>query len=194
MIVPNSNVYFAKCFTVDGVDMGVVKVGLSYRPEKRMAGVRTGQPFLCEVICSAPGDMFVEYFCHMWLNKDRVSGEFFRSSPTVMKLIEDVKKTGRLPFPIKFAGREGSFVDLDLQAYMERNSISFRDIEKSAGVSCHGYKKMLAERRCGNRRFLAALAVTAVRKGLTIHWARDFKPTPVSIVPTPIDEREGVAA
>lgn len=176
MILPDSSVYFATCTTVDGVDMGVVKIGLSYDPAERMKMLAATEPFQCELICSTPGDMFLEYFVHMWLNEYRVAGEYFRKSPELDRLIHSVKKTGKLPFPIKFVSKEGTFVDLDAAQYMARTGITFRDIERSTGVSGQHHKKLLEKRPCGNRRFLAALAVTAVRKGLTIRWSRDFKP------------------
>lgn len=176
MIVPNSNVYFADCETVDGIDMGVVKVGLSHKPEERVRMVTTTEPFICKLVCHTPGDMFLEYFCHMWLNNDHVAGEYFRRSDEVKRLIASIKDTGSLPFPIEFVEPEGFFIHLDVAGYMDRNGISFRDVEKATGITTQHYRKILAKKKCGNRRLLAAVSVAAVKKGLTVHWARDFKP------------------
>lgn len=176
MIVPNSHVYFAKCETVDGIDMGVVKIGLSHDPVQRMKMLGANEPFRCELICHTPGDMFLEYFCHMWLKAEHVAGEYFRHSEEVDRLVASVQSKGKLPFPIKFVGKEGFFIHLDVAGYMDRNGITFRDIEKATGVNTQNYRKLLEKQSYGNRRFLAAVAVTAVKKGLTVHWARDFKP------------------
>lgn len=175
MIVPKSRVYFAKCDTVFGLDMGVVKVGLSHSPMDRVKAVSNG-PFVCSLICDTPGDMFLEHFCHMWLHKDRIGGEYFKHSVEVTRLVDSIIETGSLPFPIKFVQPEGVFVELDVASYMDAKGISFRDIEKASGVSCQRYRKVLEKQRYGSRKFLAALAVTAVKHGHTIKWSRDFKP------------------
>lgn len=177
MIKPGSEVYFADCHTVDGADMGVIKVGLSYRPMRRVKMVTVTEPFVCELICHTPGDMFIEYFCHMWLKDYHVAGEFFRKSVETDRLIKSIKDTGKLPFPIKFVSAEGLFSQLDVVGYMENNGISLADVERATGITTQHYKKVLEKARSGNRRLLAAVAVTAVKKGLTIHWARDFKPS-----------------
>lgn len=176
MIKPESNVYFARCVTIDGVDMGAVKVGLAYDVDQRVSAVGANAPYKCELICSTPGDMFLEYFVHMWLREDAISGEYFKHGTEAARLIDAVQKTGKLPFPIKFVSGEGWFADNDCVAYMERKGITFADINKHSGVTVDHYKKLVEKQRCGNRRFLAALAVTAVKMGHTIHWSRDFKP------------------
>lgn len=176
MIIPNSYVYFAECETIAGVNMGVFKIGVAHNPESRVKSVTANEPFFCNLVCFTPGDMFLEYFCHMWLKADHVAGEYYRDSEELQRIIRSIKDTGSLPFPIKLVEPEGMFIHLDVVSYMDRNGISFRDIEKATGLSSQHYKKMLEKQPCGNRRFLAAVAVTAVRRGITVHWARDFKP------------------
>ena len=176
MIRPNSNVYFAKCFTHNGVDMQMIKVGLSYQPDIRADYLRSEMPFKFELLCSTPGDMFVEYFVHIWLREHKVSKEYFAQCEETDRIIKHVKTTGKLPFPIKFVSKEGMFSELRPLNYMAKHGISFREIEQLSGVSTQHHKKRLEKEPAGNRRFLAALAVTAVKKGLTINWARDFRP------------------
>lgn len=46
-----------------------------------------------------------------------------------------------------------------------------------AGARAQTYRKLIEREPCGNRRFLAALAVAAVRRGLSVTWTRDFVPS-----------------
>jgi hypothetical protein len=177
MNVDKSDLYFASCTTVDGIDLGVIKIGLSHKPLKRMRELTVNEPFVCELICTTPGDIFLEYFCHMWLDSDRVAGEYFKKSPEMERMIASIQQTGKLPFPIEFTSEEGTFIHLDVTRFMRVKGISFRDVEDMTGLNAFYYKKMVEERKHGSRRFLAALAVTAVKKGHKILWARDFRPS-----------------
>ncbi|WP_127524051.1 hypothetical protein [Mesorhizobium sp. Z1-4] len=178
MIVSGSYVYFASCHALDGYDLGVVKIGLSHEPGKRLGSVRMNTPFRLRFVCSAPGDMFYEFFVHMWLRATRVTGEYFAKSDELTRIVDHVKTTGRLPFPIKEVPGDVQFKLLRPLDFMQRHRISFRDLEKEAGVTTQSYRRLLERAPEGNRRFLAALAVTAVRRGLSIEWPRDFIPSP----------------
>lgn len=177
---PDSNVYFADCTTITGVDMGVVKIGVSHAVEKRVEAVAVNQPFKMQLICHTPGDLFLEYFVHMWLWKDRVSGEFFRRSDEMDRIIAGIQKNGRLPFAVTRTGEQINFCENDCPAYMARMNISFKDIEVHAGIGTQHYRKLLETHKSGNRRFLAALAVASVKMGNRINWVRDFRPPPLS--------------
>lgn len=171
----NGKVYFAGCYAPDGYDMKVVKIGCANDPAKRVQMVQTGQPFECRLLAQMPGDTFMEYFVHMWLRQDHISGEFFHHRDETRRLIDFVSERGRHPFPIDWRAPEGGFKTLDVVQFMGRHEITLRDVRKIAGVTCFGYDAMLKKDRCGNRRFLAALAVTAVRKGIRLRWPTDFR-------------------
>lgn len=171
----DGKVYFAGCYAPDGYDMRVVKIGCAGDPEKRVKSVKVGQPFECRLLTWMPGDIFMEYFVHFWLRADHLTGEFFRWRGETARVIEHVRQFGTHPFPIRWTGPEGTFSSLDLVAFMERNGISLDDVRKESRVACKGYETMLAKERCGNRRFLAALSVTAIRRGIPLNWPRDFQ-------------------
>lgn len=178
----DSNVYFADCIAINGVDMGVVKIGLSHDVHKRVEAVAVNQPFKCKLICYTPGDLFLEYFVHMWFWKDRVSGEFFRRSDELCRVMDAVQMEGRLPFAVTRKGRDINFCENDCVGYMKRMGISFKDIERHAGVTTQHYQKLLEKQGYGNRRFLAALAVASVKMGNSINWVRDFRPSMLEAV------------
>lgn len=172
----NGKVYFAGCYAPDGYDVKVVKIGCADNPEERVKSVQTNQPYDCRLLAQMPGDMFMEYFVHMWLRPDHITSEFFHHRDETARLIRFAADHGRHPFPIEWVAPEGWFTSLDLIQFMDRHGISLADIRKTAGVTCNGYEALLKKERCGNRRLLAALAVTAVRKGIRIRWPSDFQP------------------
>lgn len=169
--------YFAKCLAPDGYDLNVVKIGCAEKPEKRIKSVATNQPFTCELVATAPGGMFLEHFTHMWLRNHKLTGEFFHNRGEVAELMEYVRKHGRHPFPISFRGPEGWFKTLDLVHFMDKFGISMRDVSKTAGVTFSSYDALLKREQCGNRRLLAAVSVTAVRRGFHITYPADFRPS-----------------
>jgi hypothetical protein len=172
----DGKVYFAGCYAPDGYDMRVVKIGCAGDPAQRVQSVQTGQPFDCRLLTQMPGDMFMEYFIHMWLRSDHISGEYFHHRGKTADLIRHVISHGTHPFSISWTAPDGWFRTLDLVQFMDRHAISLKDIRKAAGVTCAGYETLLKKERCGNRRFLAALAVTAVRRGIRLNWPADFRP------------------
>lgn len=176
MIKPDSHVYFARCYNHAGVDMQTIKIGLSNDPDRRVASLGFELPFTFEMLCTTPGDMFLEYFVHMWLKGHKISREYFKDCEEIARIVDHVKRKGRLPFPIKRVGREGAFIHLRPTEYMDRKGITFTDIEYNTGIGGERYEKLLQTTPHGNRRFLAALSVTAVKMGHKIEWARDFNP------------------
>jgi hypothetical protein len=171
----NGKVYFGKCFSLDGYDLKVVKIGCAGNPEQRVRQVQTGQPFRVELAAFMPGDMFLEFFIHMWLREEAVSGEFFRLGSETARLLDHVKETGTHPFPIIWSEPEGWFKTLDVVQFMGRHDITLSEVRKLSGATCKAYDVLLKKERCGNRRFLAALAVAAVKKGIQIDWPKDFR-------------------
>ncbi len=175
------NVYFAGCYAPDGYDMKVVKIGCANDPAQRVQMVQTGQPFDCRLLAQMPGDTFMEYFVHMWLRDERISGEYFHMRGKTIELVNYVARHGRHPFPIEKVGPEGWFTTLDLVQFMDRHDIDLADVKKHAGITCNGYEALLKREKCGNRRFLAALCVTAVKRGISIAWPTDFRDQDVPI-------------
>lgn len=175
---PKSHVYFARCISWNGADLDAIKIGLSVWPQHRVRAVASQQPFVCELIGQFPGDMFAEYFVHMWLRQHKLGGEFFKAEGEVLRLADHARKTGELPFPIfeENPNRPWTFQAIRIDDYMERHSITFDDIEADAGVAGDYHRKHFARGGGPNRRFLAALAVCAVKRGLEVHWPLDFIP------------------
>lgn len=168
-------VYFAKCFLTDGRDMDAVKIGCATYPEHRIKSVAANQPFRVELVTHMPGDMFMEHFLHMWLRGDRISGEFFHLRGETHRILQHVMQHGTHPFPIRWTAPEGTFATLDVVQFMERHGISVDQVRTASGTRLRSYEAILKNERCGNRRFLAALAVTAVKRGVEIDWPNDFR-------------------
>jgi len=167
-------VYFARCIAHDGYDLKVWKIGSSMDPETRASQVGYNSPFRCVVEATAPGNLFHEFFCHFWLRQWGTGGEFFRDCEEIRRIVGYMKANDTLPFSIKNVGGEGDWRTIRPAEFMERHGISFKDIADLSGTSRMHYQNLLKTKPSGNRRFLAALCVTAVRKGVTIKWPRDF--------------------
>lgn len=174
-VYPDSSVYFAKCVALDGYDLKATKIGLSHDPEKRIPQVAAGQPFKCELIASVPGNLYLEYFLQIWLRGECLGGEFFYGEETT-RITEYARKYGRTPFRVKEGREDIYFSKIDCLDYMARHGITFKDISKHSGVYAERYNDLLKREPWGNRRFLAALSVTAVKKGIPVKWPHDFLP------------------
>jgi len=177
--IPNSSVYFAKCIAANGMDMDCIKIGLSHEPVDRVVSVSIQLPFSCELIASVPGDVFLEHFVHMWLRSHKVGGEYFHARGEVLQIAEYARQHGKLPFKVYETG-EDNWHRVDVPSYMSKHGITFKEVERLSGVTAGLYRKLIERKPCGNRRFLAALAVTAIKRGLSVTWQRDFIPSRVA--------------
>jgi len=175
MILPESSIYFAKCITADGLDMNAVKIGISHGFTTRLKAIETNLPFNCEFLCSIDGDIFVEYFLHFWFRDHRLGGEYFRYTDELRSMVSFILETGKLPLPLKIHDHEYELDGIDCVAFMQSRGITFADISLNSGIVASRYEGLLQKQPCGNRRFLAALAVTAVRMGMSIIWPDDFR-------------------
>lgn len=180
MIRHPGHVYFARCVAANGADMEAIKIGLSYDPPARIASVGSLLPFTCEFIGSTPGCLFAENFIHMWLREEAIGGEYFHARGETLRVADHVARTGELPPDMRAIQiADETIVDfrtVEPSTFMHRHKITFEDTEKLAGVGADYHRKLIERKPKGNRRFLAALAVTAVRKGRSVYWPRDFQP------------------
>lgn len=173
----NSEVYFARCVGWNGADLGAIKIGVAFEPASRVLSVCSQLPFECELVTSVPGDLFVEFFVHMWLRQQRLGGEYFKAEGETLRVMEHAKQHGALPFPLfETTAGNWSFAGLDVKGFMDRHGISFKEVERLSGISPNHYSKVFERTGTLNRRGFAALAVAAVKRGLSVHWPRDFMP------------------
>lgn len=176
MILPNSSIYFARCIGWDGTDMHAFKIGMSHVPDERTAAISSQLPFACEIVATAPGDLFVEGVVHMWLRNHKLGGEYYKAEGETLVLVEFAKRHGRLPFPITHDGNTYSLADVDIKSFMEKHGLDFDEVERLAGVSAGYYRKLFDDGTRFNRRFLAAVAVSVMRRGFSVQWPLDFIP------------------
>jgi hypothetical protein len=69
-----SNVYFILS------EAGLIKIGLSDNPKKRLSQLQTGSPYHLRLIHQMPGNEELEKFFHEYFKEDHVRGEWFRFS------------------------------------------------------------------------------------------------------------------
>ncbi len=172
------DVYFARCIAANGMDMQAVKIGCSYGHLNRVASIGLLLPFHCELIGAIPGCMLTEDFIHMWLDAEKIGGEYFHARGETLRVVEHVRLFGSLPSDMRGyqSATDIDTIAADIAGFMRRNRITFEDTERLAGVRANYHRRLIEREPHGNRRFIAALAVTAVRKGLAISWPDHFKP------------------
>lgn len=176
MILPKSRVYFARCLTWSGQDMMAIKVGLAIDPVKRAKSVCSQQPYECELVATVPGDSFIEHFVQMWLRAYHLGGEYFRAEGETIRLMDHAREHGELPLPVSERQLGVKFSELDVSGFMARNHLTFRDVEALSGTARGHYQKRFERTGYMNRRMLAALAVAAVKRGVSVQWPLDFIP------------------
>ena len=82
-------VYFIRA--VDSPD-GRIKIGCSYKPIRRLLALAAWSSYPLEVIAVAPGDFSTERSLHDFFAADRLHSEWFRSSPELLGVIEDMSR------------------------------------------------------------------------------------------------------
>lgn len=79
-----SKVYFARC-------ADFIKIGKSVDPEARLKSFSPWLPFPIELQAEVDGGIGLEKAIHREFASDRYRGEWFRITPRLLALIEDVK-------------------------------------------------------------------------------------------------------
>lgn len=95
------HVYFIKS------EEGHVKIGCSVRPEDRLLATTEWMPSKVWIEATLPGSYRIEGLLHKKFAADRISGEWFRASPRLLAMIDDVK-AGR-PIDLDLTEGEAAF-------------------------------------------------------------------------------------
>lgn len=69
-----------------------IKIGWTCRPETRKQTLLTASPYEIELLHVMPGDIALERRLHKRFRKDRIRGEWFRSSSGLVEFINEQKK------------------------------------------------------------------------------------------------------
>jgi hypothetical protein len=176
---PSGEVYFARLYTHEGLDMNTVKIGCSHSLELRERQLSSGMPFTCRVIGSFPGTMMDEHFMHLWFRRFHIRGEYFKANPLLTDVINRGVRLGKNPL-ISIGSDEGfRWSELNCQRFLSENAITAADLEKYGDYrSGYAIIKRLEKDPRGNRKIAATLMVVALRRGLTFRWPDDFWDVP----------------
>lgn len=87
-----SYIYFIKPIGVDGP----IKIGCSTIPENRLDQLTIWSPWPLEILCTAAGNYKDENFLHSCFASDHSHREWFRSSPRLRAIIDEIARTGSL--------------------------------------------------------------------------------------------------
>lgn len=170
----NGRVYFARCYTAKGADMGAIKVGCSYHVPNRLLAVECNQPFNLRLVGTCPGTLFEEAVAHLWLKSHRIGGEFFHDHPDVVSFMEEAITKQVFPLGISVA-REHMPSAEEAKYFMQRHGLTIADLAAATGVrSTMTYAPPFKRGVAPNRRIVAAMMVAALRKGQRINWPRDL--------------------
>ena len=138
-----------------------VKIGRSSNPLGRLRQVQTGNPVQGELLAVCPGGRNEEAAIHRAFAEYKVSGEWFRATPKLNALIEDIRRdhpevqltpdieTTRRPLSVGGQGRQygDSLTTQDwlnilwqsaIQARDKGLDIRFIDLGESVGIRIYG--------------------------------------------------------
>lgn len=73
---------------------GMVKIGYSKNPDKRVKALQTGSPESVEIVFSIPGTMAQEKRLHRLLGSDRHRNEWFKPTEKMSEIANDVQQIG----------------------------------------------------------------------------------------------------
>jgi hypothetical protein len=88
----SSFVYFIKPVGLDGP----IKIGFSNNPEMRLETLTGWSPWPLEIIGRVPGDGTDETFLHECFNAQHSHREWFRSSPSLRLIIDEIVSAGSI--------------------------------------------------------------------------------------------------
>jgi len=92
MSAPGSSVYF-----IAPVGGGLVKIGYSTNPSRRIGALLDASPVLLEILCSVPGCREQENALHTLFIKHWSHGEWFHPAPELLAFVAATKLAGGLP-------------------------------------------------------------------------------------------------
>jgi len=78
-------VYFVRAET------GQIKIGFSLAAWSRLEALQTGSPVRLQLLTTTPGDQALEHDLHRRFADARLHGEWFRPTPELIALIEEIK-------------------------------------------------------------------------------------------------------
>lgn len=81
-------------------DAGLIKIGTTINLRARLRALRQGAPVELRVLAVIPGDEIVEKQLHARFRKSRARGEWFRRTPELMALIDEVSEQTRRGGPL----------------------------------------------------------------------------------------------
>jgi len=172
MMDRTQKVYFAKCIGPTGDPIGAYKVGCSHGWAVRIKQVAYNQPFSLEVEAVVPGSYMMEAAVHIILKEHRIAGEYFRSTPEVVAMVNTAANTGNPFARIKDLGSE-NLPDEALHALMKFHDVSLAEACEVLGISDKEYKVKAAKPRFKSSRLTAAVAIVAARRGQFVTWPTD---------------------
>lgn len=76
-------IYFIQCG-----ENGLIKIGYSYSPEKRLSELQTGSPIPLKILTTIPGDIDSEFKLHKQFDDFRANGEWFYPVKPVLDFIK----------------------------------------------------------------------------------------------------------
>lgn len=85
-------VYFMRSTCAEGR----IKIGCSYKPASRLPQIGLWSPYALEVMAVAPGDFETERALHSYFAADRLHREWFRSSPELLFVIDQMSRGASL--------------------------------------------------------------------------------------------------
>lgn len=92
---------------------GLIKIGVTSDLSSRLSTIATMVPEGCDVLCSIPGGRDLEGYFHSAFEDDRVSGEWFRPSDSLVQLIATLDKFGLRALPAGAIGVERESIEDD---------------------------------------------------------------------------------
>jgi hypothetical protein len=180
MTIPDCSVYFARCFTTRGMDIGAIKIGSSHYVAHRLDAISTNQPYDCRLIGTCPGNMLEEYAAHLWLRPYRISGEYFHADPEVMDFVERACTSNQFPLPVHDAN-EYLPSAAEARNFLECHGLTLEDLAATSGSKVASYKTAFNNDTRPTRRMIAAMMVAALRKGHVIRWQADLSRPPLQV-------------
>lgn len=98
------HIYFIKPVGTDGP----VKIGFSTRPEGRLFELLEWSPVDLEIAHTMPGTYALEYAIHGCLALDHIRREWFRATPRVVRLLEDLRAGVSIEDAVDLSVSEGN--------------------------------------------------------------------------------------
>lgn len=170
-----SSVYFATCWLPNGVDTGMIKVGVSVDTESRLPGLGTGNPLDHRLFGEVPGDYFSECLAHLILRPFKVRGEYFWFTPDCRAVVEQMISQECVHASVADGGEPRFCVAMmDVRSGMRRLRVSLDELAVSYGRRTSVFKTLQDNKPVFSRPLMAAVVLAAVKKGRRVVMPDDF--------------------